>query len=230
MNVLMTEAIVLKNFRYNESSKIVTLYSENSGKFAALVKGTRSLKSRLSGCFETGNLVNISFIKKENRELQFINKCDCIDAYSVIKSNLKTLEISYRIVELTNGITECYDINHNFFNLIKKCFYAMEKNILLPEYVYLYFLFWGARYLGIDFSSDLNFLTTNYVYNSKSVKDSNISNILTILNNTDIFTARTFYFDMEKIKTLSEKYEMKFEDYAGKKISFSKNVFNQLNN
>ena len=76
MNNLKTDAFILSGFKYGDTSKIVTLFSEEAGKFSAIVKGVRNNKSKLGGVFENMNHVNVIFSKKENRDLQFISKAE----------------------------------------------------------------------------------------------------------------------------------------------------------
>jgi DNA repair protein RecO (recombination protein O) len=52
MSLTNTEAFVLKGFRYRDTSKIVTLFTTDYGKFNAIVKGARNFKSKFCGIFE----------------------------------------------------------------------------------------------------------------------------------------------------------------------------------
>ena len=121
MSVVKTDAFVIKGFRYGETSKIITLYSREYGKFNALVKSTRSVKSKTSGVFDNLNHISVVFNRKENRDLQFISKGECLNSFSKIKSDLDKLNVSYRILELIYNSTHDYDTNEELFDLLNIC-------------------------------------------------------------------------------------------------------------
>ena len=100
MSSLKTEAIILKGFKYGDSSKIITLFSQDIGKFSAIVKGVRNSKSKNSGVFENMNLVNVLFNKKDNRDLQFISNAECISSFPKVKENFEKLMVAYKLLEL----------------------------------------------------------------------------------------------------------------------------------
>ncbi len=131
MSVVKTEAFVIKGFRYGETSKIITLYSRDYGKFNALIKSTRSIKSKTSGVFDNLNYISLVFNRKENRDLQFVSKGECINSFSKTKSDLDKLNVSYRILELIYNSTHDYDTNEELFDLLNICLSkvnACEKN------------------------------------------------------------------------------------------------------
>ncbi|MGB9696684.1 MAG: DNA repair protein RecO [Ignavibacteria bacterium] len=154
--IIETDAIVIKNFRYNDSSKIVTLYGEHTGKFSALVKGVRSIKSRNVGVFENLNLIKVSFRKKYNRDLQLLSRAESVATFNGIKSNLDCLNYAYRIIELVNKTTGEFDSDSNLYTLLKTSLLALDKNIQGGYIkVYLNFLLSIAHLHGI--SPDITF-------------------------------------------------------------------------
>jgi DNA repair protein RecO (recombination protein O) len=102
MSLIRTEGIILKTFKYSDSSKIVTIFSKNTGKFNALVKGTRNFKSKTTGIYDLINKIDVHFNKKETRDLQVISKAEILDSYGVLKSDFDCLGIAYRIIEIIN--------------------------------------------------------------------------------------------------------------------------------
>ena len=128
MNSLKTDAFILSGFKYGDTSKIVTLFSEEAGKFSAIVKGVRNNKSKLSGVFENMNHVNVIFTKKENRDLQFIPKAECISSFSAIKDNFDKLMVAYKLLELTSKMMYEYDVSKEVYHLLKEAFYCLVEN------------------------------------------------------------------------------------------------------
>jgi len=149
MSLTSTEAFVLKGFRYGDTSKIVTLFTNDYGKFNAIVKGARNFKSRFSGIFENMNYIKVYFNKKDNRDLQLISKAEFINSFSKIKSNLDKINTAYRILELLNKSTLDYYVNEKIFLLLKHTFVTLENSIRNFNYFVLYFQINLAKLLGL---------------------------------------------------------------------------------
>lgn len=154
--IIETEAIVIKNFRYNESSKIVTLYGEHTGKFSALVKGVRSIKSRNVGIFENLNMIKVSFRKRYNRSLQMLSRAESVTTFNGIKSNLDCLNYAYRMIELVNKTTAEFDSDTNLYTLIKTSLSALDKNIQ-KDYLIIYLNFLSSLAYLHGISPDITF-------------------------------------------------------------------------
>lgn len=66
MNIIKSDAFVIKSLKYRDTSKIVTLFSSEFGKFNALVKGARNIKSNFRGSLDSISLVSIILNKKNS--------------------------------------------------------------------------------------------------------------------------------------------------------------------
>jgi DNA repair protein RecO len=174
--IIETEAIVIKNFRYNESSKIVILYGEHTGKFSALVKGVRSIKSRSVGIFENLNLIKLVFRKNYTRDLQLISRAESLATFDGIKSDLDRLNYAYRMIELVNKTTGEFDADNNIYILLKTSLLALD-NSTNKDYIiiYLNFLLSLTHLQGI--SPEITFLGNGkYRLGSKKEQESLIIN------------------------------------------------------
>ncbi len=163
MGLIESEAFILNGFRYGESSKIITLYSRNSGKFNAIVKGVRNVKARQSGVYENMNLINVFLNKKDSRSLQVISKAEIICQYNGVKSDLGKLATGYNMLEILNKTSEEYDTSHNAFVLLKNVFDYLERAKTNYGFVLLYFMYRLSVVQGLDFLS--------YVSNGTFAKD-----------------------------------------------------------
>lgn len=149
MSIIKAEGIIIKGFRYGESSKIITIFSRDIGKFSALVKSTRSVKSRNTGVFDNLNHISVIFNKKESGDLQFISKGECVNSFSKIKTDLEKLSGAFRMLELVNHATHDYDTNPELFDLVSNCLTAMNKCERNPGNFLLYFQANLTRLMGI---------------------------------------------------------------------------------
>lgn len=155
MALIESEAFVLNGFRYGETSKIITVYSRDFGKFNAIVKGVRNIKAKHSGVYENMNLVNVFLNKKENRTLQVISKADLICSYRNVKSDLDKLAVGYNMLEILNKTSEEYDTAFNAFVLLKSVFDFLDKSKTNFGFILLYYMYRLSFIQGLDFLSFL---------------------------------------------------------------------------
>jgi DNA repair protein RecO (recombination protein O) len=149
MNFKENEAIVIKGMKYNETSKIISLFTEEYGKVNFLAKGVRNSKSNQCGVFEEMNHIRIIFNNKTNRNLQVINKSENIITFSNIKSNLEKLEYAYRILEIMNNLTIDFDSGIKLFGLLKDVLYFLDSDSFESYNIYLFFQLNFAELSGV---------------------------------------------------------------------------------
>lgn len=240
MNNLKTDAFILSGFKYGDSSKIVTLFSEELGKFSAIVKGVRNNKSKLGGVFENMNHINVIFSKKDNRDLQFISKAECVSSFSGVKDDFDKLMVAYKLLELTSKMMYDYDVSKEVFHLLKDAFYSLdiaEKNI---NVIFLMYQIKFAVIQGIDpiNSRTRNFDENNFVLNDrdKVVKrnmffDENKRKYIEILCEKPFSELYSFDANSELVKQIQNAYEYHFMMSIGK-YGFSKSnqIIDELNN
>ncbi|MBN1633519.1 MAG: DNA repair protein RecO [Ignavibacteria bacterium] len=151
MSIVETEAILIKKFKFGDTSIIANFFSKNFGKFSALIKGARNLKSGKSALYQSLNRLSLYFNKKENRELQIINKADLIDSYEGIKKELDKINTGLRILELTNKLYIEYDKHAETYHLLVNILKNIEisaDNII--NYL-IYFQLKISEHTGISF-------------------------------------------------------------------------------
>jgi DNA repair protein RecO (recombination protein O) len=179
MNKIKTRALVLKGFRYSESSKIVTLFTRSCGKFSALIKGVRRQNSKLSGAFETFNLIEIIYDKNQKKELQKIFLAECINEFSALKNDLGKLALGYKILDYINSFNEEFDTNTELFDFTVKILELINSNCKMEtEDVNILFLEKLSNYLGFHFSNSKNYFETfniNFAFNINEVYNSNFN-------------------------------------------------------
>ncbi|MBT3232865.1 MAG: DNA repair protein RecO [Calditrichaeota bacterium] len=84
-----SEAIVLRSIRHGETSRIVTLFDREHGKYAVIAKGARRSKgSGNSGTLEPPSLIEAQVYFKKTRSVQTLGHVTLIDGYRAIKSDL----------------------------------------------------------------------------------------------------------------------------------------------
>ncbi|HEX2788003.1 MAG TPA: DNA repair protein RecO [Ignavibacteria bacterium] len=184
MSLVRTEGIVLKTFKYSDSSKIVTIFSKETGKFNALVKGARNLKSKTSGIYNLINKIDVHFNKKETRDLQVISKAEVLDSYNNLKSDFDSLSIGYRVIEILNlSLTEYY-INQNLYNFTNVLLNQINNTQNSGKSFLLYFQIGFLEKMGLNFLS---------VSNVKSLYETNLVSDAFNIKIEDFDQIREFY-------------------------------------
>ncbi len=116
--IVRTEAVVLKTMKYRETSRIVTLYSREFGKFAVLAKGARERNSRFGSSLNLMTHVHAVVYRKENRELQLLSQCDTVDSFRHCSEDMERLASSMAVVELMDAVTHAEEENPPLFRLL----------------------------------------------------------------------------------------------------------------
>jgi len=230
MNIVKTEAFVLKSFRYGETSKIVTLLTKDHGKVSAIIKGARNYKSKLCGVLESMNYINAVIYIKENRDLQLVSSAEYIKSFKAISNNFDKIILSYRIIEMINKSVIENEINKATFALLLNTYEILEiseKNFHLNL---IYFQIKLLQILGIcpDFTntgSAETFIASNEF-------NLNINQIRTLKKILEMNFAieSDSSFNEEEIKVLSDIFEKYILNHTqGSKYYLSKKIYHELN-
>jgi len=240
MNSLKTDAFILNGFKYGDTSKIVTLFSEDAGKFSAIVKGVRNNKSKLGGVFENMNHINVIFTKKDNRDLQFISKAECITSFSEIKDNFDKLMVAYKLLDLTSKMMYDYDISKEVYQLLKEAFYSLNNASRNFDLIFLLYQIRFSIIQGIDpINKRLrNFVDDNFVLNDSNnvinrnmFFDNNKRKYIEMLYGKSFSDLDLFNIDKDLLKQIQNAYEYHFMMSIGKYgFSKSKQIIDELNN
>lgn len=118
-------AIILGHRDIGEYHKLIFCYSDQIGKFKAIAKGARKLKSRFTGHLETLNIVNCSlYFGPRNTILIEIETIHC---FPEIRNDFPKLQAAFKITEITEkSIFENQQIN-SLLKLIKESLQYLEK-------------------------------------------------------------------------------------------------------
>lgn len=125
--ILKDRGIVLKRKKYRETSKLVTIFAEKTGKLNLIAKGVRTPKSKLSSILEPINFIEFVYYEKPTRDLQYLSSAEFINDFYHIKSNFEKLKISLILLELTNVFSHEGEANPELFELVTKSLEELNK-------------------------------------------------------------------------------------------------------
>ena len=112
-----TKAIVLKRVNYAEKDRIITLYTEKSGKVAAVAKGCRDLKSSRLSVLEPGNLVDAYLITTKG--LPILTQTRLVDDFIQTKSTLKKMKQLLQVLEIVDSLSVEEENSQVFYRLVE---------------------------------------------------------------------------------------------------------------
>ncbi len=143
-----TNAIVLSKINFGDTSKIVTLYTEDFGKETCIIKGGRTSKSKIGAIVDVMNHIQVVFYKKDSREVQLISQADLISHFPQIKQNLELLKYSSGVLELLNSLTVSNEENKRLYKGTVKILDLINDPISDPQLLFVKYLMFFTDELG----------------------------------------------------------------------------------
>jgi len=150
---LKTEALVIQNIRWSESSKIVHLFTEEKGYVKAIAKGAMRPKSPFRGVLENLNHIEVVLSLKEGRGLQLISQAALLNGFANIREDLNTTAIGYAILELIKATIHYNEAVKPLFRYTVKLLESLNRfHPARPLFYLLHFLFRLSDYLGFGWN------------------------------------------------------------------------------
>lgn len=116
--IVHTKAIILRVIDYQESSKILTVLSEEHGKIALIAKGAKKPKNKLSGILETGAVLDVVYYYKQSRGVQTLTEASIYYSDHSFRTDLEKTAILYATLELISQIVHEHEVNKPVFDFV----------------------------------------------------------------------------------------------------------------
>jgi DNA repair protein RecO (recombination protein O) len=126
--LVKTEVIVLRSMKYRDTSKIITFYSKEYGKFKGIAKGARSPKNKFGSALEPLSHSVLLLYKKEHRDLHLISQCDSVEPFRRISEELDRMYIGLSILELIDQVTHHEERSPAIFQLLIETLAALDAS------------------------------------------------------------------------------------------------------
>jgi len=150
---IKTKAIVIKSIKWKDTSKIVTLYTRETGKVSVIAKGVRKLKSTYGGVLESINLIEAIIYPSPKRQVQILGPASLENSFPEIKKDIEKTSYTYAVLELIYILIPIGSVDSIFFDFTKILLEEMEK-IRQPKIIFWFFLLKISSYMG--FRPDFN--------------------------------------------------------------------------
>ena len=119
------EGIVLREVKYGESDKILTIFSRNHGKIQAIAKGVRKPKSTLISSTQVFCYSN--FVLFKGKSFYHINQGEVISSFYKLREDLMKLAYGTFIIELTEAAIMEEESNEKLFELLLKTLKVLNQ-------------------------------------------------------------------------------------------------------
>ncbi len=146
--ILKTQGLVLSKLNFQESSKIVRVYTKDFGKMSFLVKAARSSKSKSGNIVDALNNIEFIFYKKESRDLQLITESTLVNFFPHLKENYESLIYGSAIIELLDKLLHENETNLRLFRGVIRILELINSNPEKGGMYFVKFLFFFLDELG----------------------------------------------------------------------------------
>lgn len=143
-----TEAVVLKTLNHGDTSKIITLYSRDTGKLKLIAKGVRSPKSKAAGLFQPTRHLQVVYYEKQRSELQLFKSGELTNGFFGLEEDFDRLTLAQVMVELLDRSTEGEESHEAIFHLVTDDLLHLSEKVHPPANVYWHFHLHLLRELG----------------------------------------------------------------------------------
>ncbi|MBN2179646.1 MAG: DNA repair protein RecO [Deltaproteobacteria bacterium] len=125
--IYKASAFVLRFIDYGDSDRIVTFYTDKSGKLKGIAKGARRSKKRFLNAIEPFCHSTILYSRRSKEGLALIENCDVINHYPGIRADLERTMVASCFIELIDQFTiegrkvpGLFKLLEDFLGLIEK--------------------------------------------------------------------------------------------------------------
>ena len=169
---ISTDAIILKNTPYKESSIISRIFTLNHGKISIIFKGAKKNKNNISAIIEPGNVVSITYYDN-NSNLKTAKE---VQIKNIYYNTRKFLNHYYYIMAIISILDKLSHENHpeqDMFNLSLKVFDDIDNKNARIDIIFIYFLFQLSKSLGfkLSYSSTLTDLIDELNKSNSNLSD-----------------------------------------------------------
>lgn len=123
-----TEAVVIRQVDFSESSRIVTFFTREHGKLTALAKGAKRLKSAFQVALDLLATCDVVFLRKSSGSLNILTDARLIARFQVPGRQLVPLYGGYYVAELLAGLTEDFDPHPDLYDHTQRTLARLQED------------------------------------------------------------------------------------------------------
>lgn len=154
--IVHTSAIVFKAIDYQESSKIVTLFTEEHGKIAVIVKGAKKPKNKFSGLMETGKLLDVIYYHKSSRSVQILTEASLLENMLNLRLDFEKMATATSAIELISQLLHENEVNKPLFMFTRKFLMWLDSTEYPPQKIFPYLQIRLAQLMGLGLQLEVS--------------------------------------------------------------------------
>lgn len=120
-----TAALVMGSHKLGDADRVVSLFTEKSGRVPTVVKGVRKISSRFGGRLEPLTLLSVHL--HEGRNLHTLTAADTISTGAAIRDNPGALQAGLSFIELLARTTTEHERRPRTWNLVQHLMPLLEE-------------------------------------------------------------------------------------------------------
>ena len=148
--IVKTRAVILRETKYRDQSKICSIYTREFGKLSVIIKGARNPKNRLCGLFNAGNIVDLVLYKKQGRDIQLVSDGNLVSSPMVPAPDIERFAVLCQIIDLVRQTTEHGEKSLPLFTLLAGTLEQLYRTNINFRELYLWFLLHFVSVLGFQ--------------------------------------------------------------------------------
>lgn len=167
--------IILSRLALKERDSRIVFYSFENGKIDLVVRGTSSLKSKLSGHIEPISFCSIMAV--EGKQFDYAGAVVCVDAYANIKNNYSKIVLAGKAIAFLIKEIKEEERDENIFNTLKSFLDVLNNsgdsqiNYLPSGHFALFYHFFILKIMKeLGFSPLLNCCVNNPQHKNNEIK------------------------------------------------------------
>ena len=145
---ISTDAIILKNTPYQDTSIISRLFTREQGKVSVIFKGAKRNKTNLSGIIEPGNIINITFYNKSN--LKISKETKLVQTYYSTRNILTHYYYTMSIISLLDKVCMEHEQYFNLYDLSVTILEKIDEQKINIDILFIYFLLHLNKFIGYE--------------------------------------------------------------------------------
>ncbi|MDA0841692.1 MAG: DNA repair protein RecO [Planctomycetota bacterium] len=136
MSIPTTDAVILNQIEYSNTSLIVTLFTEKFGLLSGLAKGARRQKSPFLGSFDRLNHNEITFYRHTRSTLHTISESKIKNSFLGLRESQDRMYAAHYIADIVRGMTREEEPHPELFNLLVNTLRELEQADDVPRVLF----------------------------------------------------------------------------------------------
>jgi len=146
-----TKGIVLRSFKYSETSLIVEVYTREKGLKKYIISGVRSKKAKVSAnLLQVMSILDLVAYDKEGKELNRVKEIKAASIYQYLPFDIRRSSVGLFITEMAQKVLRQSEQHYELFDFLETIYLHLDQSKTPVSNVHLYFLTHFAHHLGFQ--------------------------------------------------------------------------------